>query len=67
VGSYLNGMTYHPQVLLDSDHKVAKAFHINAIPRSYVFDREGKLVAQSIDMRTQHQFLMMLAQAGLHP
>ena len=67
VGSYLNGTAYHPQVLLDGDHKAAKAFHINAIPRSYVFDREGKLVAQSIDMRTQHQFLMMLAQAGLHP
>jgi len=33
--------------------------------KSFVYDREGKLVAQSIDMRTQKQFLEMLAQAGL--
>ena len=67
VGTYLNGHNYHPQVLIDSEHKAAKAFHINSLPRSFVFDRDGKLVAQSIDMRTQHQFLMMLSQAGLHP
>ena len=41
------------------------AFHIGGIPKSFVFNREGKLVAQSIDMRTQKQFLEMLAQAGL--
>jgi hypothetical protein len=35
------------------------------IPKSFVYDREGKLVAQSIDMRTQKQFLDMLAKAGL--
>jgi peroxiredoxin len=66
VGRFL-GDSYHPPVLLDPEHKAAKAFHIDAIPRSFVFDREGKLVAESIDMRTQHQFLMMLAKAGLHP
>ena len=31
----------------------------------FVYDRTGKLVAQSIDMRTRRQFLEMLAQAGL--
>jgi hypothetical protein len=34
-------------------------------PKSFVYDREGKLVAQSIDMRTRGQFQQMLAQAGL--
>ena len=40
-------------------------FIVEGIPKSFVYDREGKLVAQSIDMRTQQQFLEMLAKAGL--
>jgi peroxiredoxin len=67
VNSFINQGGYHPPVLLDTGGKVAKEFHVDGIPQSFVFDREGKLVAQSIDMRTQHQFLMMLAKAGLHP
>jgi peroxiredoxin len=67
VNSFLSGGGYHPPVLLDSGGKVAKQFHVDGIPKTFVFDREGKLVAQSIDMRTQHQFLLMLAKAGLHP
>jgi hypothetical protein len=41
-------------------------FNIEGIPKSFVYDREGKLVAQAIDMRTKRQFAEMLAQAGLH-
>jgi peroxiredoxin len=67
VGPFISAANYHPPVLLDTGGKVAKQFHVEGIPKSFVYDREGKLVAQSIDMRTQHQFLMMLAQAGLHP
>jgi peroxiredoxin len=67
VGSFIAPSGYHPPVLLDTGGKVAKQFHIDGIPKSFVFDRDGKLVAQSIDMRTQRQFLMMLAKAGLHP
>jgi peroxiredoxin len=52
-------------VLLDPGDVVNKQFEIEGIPKSFVYDREGKLVAQSIDMRTRHQFLEMLAQAGL--
>jgi len=52
-------------ILLDPGRKVGEAFHIDGIPKSFVYDREGRLVAQSIDMRTQKQFLEMLAQAGL--
>jgi peroxiredoxin len=54
-------------VLLDSGRKIADAFHVTGIPKTFVFNREGKLVAQSIDMRTQRQFLNMLATAGLKP
>ena len=52
-------------VLLDSGRKVNDLFQVEGIPKSFVYDRDGKLVAQSIDMRTQKQFLQMLSQAGL--
>jgi len=47
-------------VLLDPGRKVNEMFVVEGIPKSFVYDREGKLVAQSIDMRTQKQFLEML-------
>jgi hypothetical protein len=45
--------------------QVNQLFQIEGIPKSFAYDRSGKLVAQSIDMRTQKQFLEMLARAGL--
>jgi len=51
-------------VLLDPGRKVNDAFVVEGIPKSFVYDRDGKLVAQSIDMRTRSQFQGMLAQAG---
>jgi peroxiredoxin len=53
-------------VLLDRGRKVNDLFQVGGIPRSFVYDRDGKLVAESIDMRTQRQFLELLGQAGLH-
>src|SRR5450631_134220 len=52
-------------VLLDPVRKVNEMFVVEGIPKSFVYDLEGKLVAQSIDMRTQRQFLEMLGKAGL--
>jgi len=52
-------------ILLDPGRKINDLFHIDGIPKSFVYDREGKLVAQAIDMRTQKQFLEMLGRAGL--
>ena len=52
-------------ILLDPGRKVNDIFQIEGIPKTFVYDRNGKLVAQSIDMRTRRQFLEMLAQAGL--
>jgi thiol-disulfide isomerase/thioredoxin len=52
-------------ILLDPGRKTNESFRVDGIPKSFVYDREGKLVAQSIDMRTQKQFLELLAQAGL--
>jgi peroxiredoxin len=67
VSGVVNNMGYHPPVLLDSSSKVSKSFHVDGIPRSFVFDREGKLVDEAIDQCTQRQFFAMLAKAGLHP
>ena len=52
-------------VLLDPGRKVNEMFVVDGIPKSFVYDRDGKLVAQSIDMRTEKQFLEMLGKAGL--
>jgi peroxiredoxin len=67
VNNFITQAGYHPPVLLDDGGKVAKQFHVDGIPKTFVFDRDGKLVAESIDMRTQRQFFAMLAQAGLQP
>jgi peroxiredoxin len=53
-------------VLLDPGRKVNDLFQVEGIPKSFVYNRNGKLVTESIDMRTRKQFLAMLAQAGLH-
>lgn len=58
------GLSY--PILLDRDKGVHKQYTIEGLPRSFVYDRDGKLVAQAIDMRTKKQFLEMLEQAGLH-
>ena len=52
-------------ILLDPGAKVNKLFEVEGIPKTFIYDRQGKLVTESIDMRTRHQFLEMLAQAGL--
>jgi thiol-disulfide isomerase/thioredoxin len=67
IGSFYGGKMPSFNILLDPGHKTGELFHVEGIPKTFVFDREGKLAAQSIDMRTQHQFLIMLAKAGLKP
>jgi len=57
------GISY--TVLLDPGRKVNNQFHVMGIPKTFIYDRSGKLVSESIDMRTRNQFLGMLAQAGI--
>jgi peroxiredoxin len=52
-------------ILLDPGRVVNRAFAIQGIPKSFVYDRSGKLVATAIDMRTERQFLDMLGKAAL--
>ncbi|MBZ5726553.1 MAG: TlpA family protein disulfide reductase [Acidobacteriia bacterium] len=65
VAGFLRKQSYTFPVLLDPGGKVGAAFNVEGIPKSFLFDRGGKLVAQAIDMRTERQFLAMLQQAGL--
>jgi peroxiredoxin len=65
VKRYIDENHYTYTILLDPGRKVNEEYNIEGIPKSLVYNREGKLVAESIDMRTKQQFLEMLAQAGL--
>ena len=65
VEGFLAKQAYTFPVVLDPERKVNDAYGIGGIPNSFVFDRNGKLVAQSIDMRTERQFLEMFKAAGL--
>lgn len=67
VGTFLGGAKYFPTVLLDSDGKVHKQFHVTGIPNTYLFGRDGKLLAVAIDECTRKQFLTMLSKTDLHP
>jgi peroxiredoxin len=58
-----HGVTF--PVLLDPGRKANEAFVVEGIPKTFIFDRNGNLVAQSIDMRTRGQFLAMLKRAGM--
>jgi thiol-disulfide isomerase/thioredoxin len=52
-------------IFLDPGQKIGNLFQVNGIPKSFVYNRDGVLVTESIDMRTRRQFEEMLAQAGL--
>jgi peroxiredoxin len=52
-------------VLLDPEQKVGQLYRVLGVPKSFVYNRQGKLTAQAIDVRTQQQLLNMLQAAGL--
>ncbi len=62
---FLAANKYTFPVLLDPGRAINKLFRVEGIPKTFIFDRDGKLAAQSIDMRTQKQFLALLKKAGL--
>jgi peroxiredoxin len=65
VEKYIAEHKYPFPILLDPGRKVNTSFNIEGIPQTFIFDRSGKLAAESIDMRTEAQFLKMLKQAGI--
>jgi peroxiredoxin len=56
---------YTYPILLDPGRQVNKLFIVEGIPKSFLYNRDGKLVAEAIDRRTESQFLAMLKQAGI--
>ena len=67
---FMARLHFLPEVLthdftIGSYGAAGRAFHIDGVPRTFVFDREGKLAAQSLDMCSRRQFFTMLARAGL--
>jgi thiol-disulfide isomerase/thioredoxin len=67
VNSFIGGNSYHPTILVDSGGKVHQEFHVEGIPRTFIFDRDGKLIGETIDQGTWKQFLTILAKTDLHP
>jgi peroxiredoxin len=67
VGQFTSSSKYRPPVLIDQGRKVFEQFHVEGIPRTFVFDRNGKLIAVAIDQTTGKQFLRMLSKTDLHP
>lgn len=67
VSTFFGGANYHPPVLLDPDGSVFRQFHIQGIPRTFVFNRDGKLIGETIDQTSWRQFLQMLSKTDLHP
>jgi peroxiredoxin len=67
IAAYVADHHYHQPFLLDPNDQVSTRFHVNGIPKTFVFDREGKLVGQSMDELTRRQFVGLLTKAGLQP
>jgi peroxiredoxin len=65
-GSFADQWGYNFPILLDTDKKVHKLFHVTGIPRTFIFGRDGKLLGETIDQSTQRQFLAILGKTDLH-
>lgn len=65
VQPYIAKINVSYTVLLDPGRRVSNLFLIDGIPKTFIYNREGKLAAESIDMRTDKQFLEMLSAAGI--
>jgi peroxiredoxin len=67
VRQFASSQNYHLAVLIDQGGKVCKQFHIDEIPKTFVYDREGRLMAVTIDQHTRGQFLRILSDTNLRP
>jgi len=54
-------------VLLDPGRTANIAFGVEGIPKTFIFDRDGKLIGETIDQCTGLQFLKLLSKTDLHP
>jgi peroxiredoxin len=65
VRSFIEKHKVEYPILLDPGDRIHQQFAVDGIPKSYLYNRDGKLVAEAMDMRTKEQFLRMLAKTEL--
>ena len=65
VRKFLAEHPYSFPILLDPGGKTTKAYLVEGVPKSFIHDRGGKIVATGADQRTEKQFVEMLANAGM--
>ncbi len=65
VANFAKSLKITYPVLLDEGQKVAQQYRIAGAPKTFVYNRDGKLVAQALDMQTRKQLYGMLKEEGL--
>jgi len=65
VAKFIADKAYSFPVLLDPGAKASADFDIDGVPQSFLFDRQGRLVGEAMDRRSESQFRSMLKAAGL--
>ena len=63
---YLAGQKLSFPVLLDPGDKIKERFRVVGIPKTFLFDREGRLAGQTLDRPTTAGWIELLSLAGLH-
>lgn len=66
VNPFIADHKYTWPILLDPGRAVNTKYHIQGIPKSFLYDRRGRMIGQTIDMRTREQFLTLLGKTGLN-
>ena len=52
-------------LLVDPDDKVRERFRVAGIPKTFLYDREGRLAGQTLDRTTASGWIALLNRAGL--
>ena len=65
LGRFLAARNYTFPILLDRERKTFDEFDVTGVPKTFVFGRDGHLVAQAIDKCSGTQFRAMLKAAAL--
>ncbi len=65
INPFIADKRYTFPILVDAGRKVNDKYSVDGIPKTFIYDRTGRLVAESMDMRTRRQLLDLLAKAGL--
>lgn len=65
VAPFITSKRYTFPALLDPGGDIEKAFQVEGIPQSFLYNRAGRLVAHAVERQNRAEFLGMLKAAGL--